>query len=107
MLLTWPLLVQVLTIVDVSLQSAAPCIHIFAAVLALARSFKGFASFARLLGDASPGTESIMKEFNIVEVSLATGLFVAKICCISWPFAMPELQVHVSLGNGHPILSLN
>lgn len=38
---------QVLTVVDVSLKAASPCIHIFPAVLALARSFKGYATFGR------------------------------------------------------------
>jgi hypothetical protein len=38
---------KVLTVIDVSVSNAAPCIHIFPAVLALARSFKGFAAFGR------------------------------------------------------------
>lgn len=38
---------RVLTVIDVSVSSAAPCIHIFPAVLALARSFKGYAAFGR------------------------------------------------------------
>eukprot|EP00884_Botryococcus_braunii_P011284 jgi/Botrbrau1/20156/Bobra.0173s0057.1 len=39
---------RVLTVLDVSLMSAAGCIHIFPAVLALARNFQGFATFGRL-----------------------------------------------------------
>lgn len=38
---------KVITVIDVSVSNAAPCIHIFPAVLALARSFKGFAAFGR------------------------------------------------------------
>lgn len=38
---------SVLTVINVSVGNAAPCIHIFPAVLALARSFKGFAAFGR------------------------------------------------------------
>ncbi len=38
---------KVLTVVNVAVSNAAPCIHIFPAVLALARSFKGFAAFGR------------------------------------------------------------
>lgn len=38
---------SVLTVINVSVSNAAPCIHIFPAVLALARSFKGFAAFGR------------------------------------------------------------
>ncbi|KAK9810728.1 hypothetical protein WJX73_003084 [Symbiochloris irregularis] len=59
---------KVLTVVDVSLESAAPCIRIFAAVLALARSFKGYANFARLLGDANSEGQEIMQQYNVKEV---------------------------------------
>lgn len=38
---------RVLTVVDVSISNADPCIHIYPAVLALARSFKGYAAFGR------------------------------------------------------------
>jgi hypothetical protein len=38
---------KVITVINVSVSNAAPCIHIFPAVLALARSFKGFAAFGR------------------------------------------------------------
>jgi hypothetical protein len=38
---------RVLTVVNLSISSADPCIHIFPAVLALARSFKGYAAFGR------------------------------------------------------------
>ena len=67
LLIEWVCL-QVLTVVDVSLQNAAPCIRIFAAVLALARSFQGYARFARLLGDVTHDAKELMKEYNVVEV---------------------------------------
>lgn len=35
-----PCCVQVLTVVDVSLTSASPCVHVFPAVLALAKNFQ-------------------------------------------------------------------
>lgn len=78
---------QVLTIVDVSLQSAAPCIRIFAAVMALARSFQGYASFARLVGDSSQETQDIMKEYDVIEVSISqphvcTHPIQLHLCCI-------------------------
>ena len=61
--------VQILTVVDVSLSNAVGCVRLFPAVLALAKSFKGFASFARLLGDANPETQQMMSELNIKAVS--------------------------------------
>lgn len=42
---------RVLTVVDVSVSGAAPCIQIFPAVLALARSFQGYAAFGRYVED--------------------------------------------------------
>lgn len=59
---------KVLTVVNVSVSSAAPCIHIFPAVLALARSFKGYANFGRLLGDESEETHQLLQKYNVVEV---------------------------------------
>lgn len=56
---------QVLTVVDVSLLSASPCVHIFPAVLALAKNFVGYAAFARLLGDDKP---ELLVELGIKEV---------------------------------------
>ncbi|GFR44452.1 hypothetical protein Agub_g5684 [Astrephomene gubernaculifera] len=58
----------VLQVLNVALTSAGPCIRVFPAVVALSRSFKGFASFGRLLGDASEETEGLLRELNIVEV---------------------------------------
>ncbi len=59
---------KVLTVIDVSLTGAGPCIHIFPAVLALAKNFKGFARFARLMGDASPAMQEIIQGLNVIEV---------------------------------------
>jgi len=57
-----------LKVVTVTLQSAAPCLHIFPAVLALARNFTGFAEFSRLQGDTTPELRTLMRQYNIVEV---------------------------------------
>jgi hypothetical protein len=59
---------NVLTVVDVSLRSATPCIRIFPAVMALAKNMQGFASFARLIGDASPDVQELLQELNVTEV---------------------------------------
>jgi hypothetical protein len=55
-------------VVDVSLTGAAGCVHIYPAVLALARSFQGYATFARLMGDESGETRALLQELNVVEV---------------------------------------
>lgn len=65
---TPPALPQVLTVVNISLTSAAPCIHVFPAVLALAKNFMGYAAFARLLGDENDDLKALMRELNVVEV---------------------------------------
>jgi len=59
---------EVLTVLDVSLISASPCIHIFPAVMALAKNFVGYAAFGRLLGDASPAAEAVLRQLSVVEV---------------------------------------
>jgi hypothetical protein len=59
---------KVLSVVDVSLSDAAPCIHIFPAVWALARSFAGYAAFSRLLGDANEETRKLMGELGVMQV---------------------------------------
>ncbi|PSC71573.1 pollen-specific SF21-like [Micractinium conductrix] len=56
---------HVLTVVNVALLSAAPCVHIFPAVLALATNFQGYAAFARLVGDDHP---ELLQELNIQQV---------------------------------------
>lgn len=57
-----------LTVVNVSLTGASPCVHIFPAVLALAKNFVGYASFARLLGDASDEARALTAQLNVVQV---------------------------------------
>ncbi len=37
-------------------------------MVALSRSFQGFASFARLLGDTNGDTRGLLAELNVVEV---------------------------------------
>lgn len=59
---------KVLSIIDVSLTDAAPCVHIFPAVLALAKNFSGFAAFARLMGDENEELQSFVKELGVVQV---------------------------------------
>ena len=59
---------NVLTVIDVSLKNAAPCIHIFPAVLALAKNFEGYAHFARLIGDENEETQALIKELDVNEV---------------------------------------
>jgi hypothetical protein len=58
-----------LVVVDVSLTDAAPCVHVFPAVLALARSFQGgYASFARLMGDENAELSKLMAELKVTQV---------------------------------------
>lgn len=59
---------EVLTVVGVCVSDASPCIRIFPAVVALARSFKGYATFGRLNGDESDETKRVMAAYNIQEV---------------------------------------
>lgn len=59
---------NVLTVVNVSSNSATACVRVFAAVLALAKNFKGYAAFARLLYDASPEAEEVARELRVKEV---------------------------------------
>ncbi|GMH43587.1 hypothetical protein BSKO_11509 [Bryopsis sp. KO-2023] len=57
-----------LTVVGVSQASAEPCIRIFPAVLALARSLEGYATFARLVTDSIPTGKEFVKKHKIKEV---------------------------------------
>ena len=50
-----------------ALTSASPCIHVYPAVLALARNFAGFASVARVMGDGCPEGEQMLRDLKIVE----------------------------------------
>ena len=56
-------------VMQVSLQSATPCVHVFPATMALAKNFVGFAAFGRLIGDASEETRQLLRELDIKEVS--------------------------------------
>lgn len=59
---------QVLTVVNIAYSDATPCIHVFPAILALAKNFVGYAAFARVMADENEGFQQLMKELNIVEV---------------------------------------
>lgn len=59
---------NILTVVDVSLRSATPCVRVFPAVMALAKNMQGYASFARLVGDASAESQQVMQELKVLEV---------------------------------------
>eukprot|EP00198_Chlamydomonas_reinhardtii_P003490 XP_001692826.1 plastidic thioredoxin-like protein [Chlamydomonas reinhardtii] len=59
---------KVLQVLNVALTSAGPCIKVFPAVVALSRTFKGFATFGRLVGDVNGDTRALIKELNIIEV---------------------------------------
>jgi hypothetical protein len=61
----------VLTVVNVSSTNATACVRVFAAVLALAKNFKGYAAFARLLYDTSPEASELARDLRVVEVMLA------------------------------------
>ena len=59
---------KVLGVLDVSTSNTAACVHIFPTVVVLARQFKGFANFARLMGDTDEETKALMKALNISHV---------------------------------------
>ncbi|KAK9916781.1 hypothetical protein WJX75_006936 [Coccomyxa subellipsoidea] len=58
----------VLTVVNVSSSNATACVRVFAAIAALAKSFKGYAAFARLLYDTSDELTQLARELRVVEV---------------------------------------
>jgi len=57
-----------IAVIDFSTEQCEPCIHIFPAVLALAKNMKGHVRFARIVGDANSHTQALMKEFDVVQV---------------------------------------
>jgi thioredoxin-like negative regulator of GroEL len=57
-----------LVVVDVSLSDATPCVHIFPAVMALAKNFTGIAKFARVLADKNDDLKRFMSDENITQV---------------------------------------
>lgn len=60
---------QQLAVLDVSLGKDSPgCLHIFPAVLALARNMAGAARFGRLVGDENAAAMSLMAELKVTVV---------------------------------------
>ncbi len=59
---------KVLTVVNISSNNATACVRVFAAVLALAKNFQGYAAFARLLYESSPEALEIARELRVMEV---------------------------------------
>jgi hypothetical protein len=59
---------KLLVVVDVSVSDASPCVHIFPAVMALAKNFTGIAKFARILADSNDDLKQFMTEQNITQV---------------------------------------
>ena len=57
-----------LVVVDISLSDATPCVHIFPAVMALAKNFTGIAKFARILADKNDDLKRLMSDENITQV---------------------------------------
>jgi hypothetical protein len=57
--------------VQMSLQSATPCVRIFPATMALAKNFVGYAAFGRLIGDASQESRQLLRDLDIKEVCAA------------------------------------
>lgn len=60
---------QELHVLDISLMGATPCVHIFPAVLALAKNMVGFASFARLMADNGQEAQELAKSLKVVQVA--------------------------------------
>ncbi|KAK9822253.1 hypothetical protein WJX81_007291 [Elliptochloris bilobata] len=59
---------RVLTVVAVTATGVRACVRVFPAVVALAKSFAGYAVFGRLLYDTSPDTGKLAAQLNVVEV---------------------------------------
>lgn len=59
---------ETLVVIDVSLSDATPCVHIFPAVMALAKNFTGIAKFARVLADKNDDLKRFMSDENITQV---------------------------------------
>lgn len=59
-----------LAIVDVSVEKNAPagCMHIFPAIVSLAKNTAGATRWARLVGDSNEAADALMKSLNITEV---------------------------------------
>lgn len=59
---------KTLLVLDISLSNADPCVHIFPAVMALAKNFVGVAKFARVLGDENEELQKFMAEKEVSQV---------------------------------------
>mmetsp|Transcript_21666 Transcript_21666/g.36217 ORF Transcript_21666/g.36217 Transcript_21666/m.36217 type:complete len:399 (-) Transcript_21666:181-1377(-) len=58
-----------LAVLDVSvLKDSEPCLHVYPAVLALAKNTAGATRWARLLGDSSPEAYAMMQQLNVTSV---------------------------------------
>jgi hypothetical protein len=59
-----------LAVLDVSVEKNAPagCLHIFPAIISLAKNTAGATRWARLMGDTSDSAKALMASLNIVEV---------------------------------------
>jgi hypothetical protein len=58
-----------LAVLDVSLVKDSPqCVHVFPAVLALAKNTEGATRWSRLLGDSSAEATALMKSLNVTQV---------------------------------------
>ena len=75
---------RVLTVVAVTATRVSACVHVFPAVVALSKSFAGFAVFGRLLYDASPATGKLAAELNVTQVSSSP-------VTARWPLGCPRL----------------
>lgn len=58
----------VLAVVQVSVEVCLPCMHIYPTVLALAKAFKGYAAFGRLIGDEGTEYDNLLAELHVEEV---------------------------------------
>jgi hypothetical protein len=60
-----------LAVLDVSLLNDSPqCMHVYPAVLALAKNTAGATRWARLLGDSGADAKALMKSLNVTQVRL-------------------------------------
>jgi len=58
-----------LAVLDVSLLNDSPqCMHVYPAVLALAKNTAGATRWARLLGDSGPDAKALMSSLNVTQV---------------------------------------
>ncbi|CAG9465947.1 unnamed protein product [Pedinophyceae sp. YPF-701] len=58
------------TCVNVTVSTSAPCIHVYPAVVSLAKHFQGYCGFARLDIDLAADGSEILNKYNILDVPL-------------------------------------